>query len=48
MYQVWRGTDEDVDPKVPTAASVLVENGYWTEFYGESLQILRGGTRELV
>ena len=34
ITNVWRGTDEDVDPRVPTAAAVLQENGYWTEFYG--------------
>eukprot|EP00750_Incisomonas_marina_P021213 INCI4210.1.p1 GENE.INCI4210.1~~INCI4210.1.p1 ORF type:complete len:727 (+),score=108.73 INCI4210.1:382-2562(+) len=35
ITNVWRGTDEDVDPRVPTAAAVLQENGYWTEFYGK-------------
>lgn len=40
ITQVWRGTDEDVDPRVPTAAAVMQENGYWTEFYGTHARVL--------
>jgi len=39
--KVWRGTDDGVDPKVPTASWILQKHGYWTEFYGSTCLLCR-------